>query len=290
MTNQLNDLGLQSLYVDLASGVYGKVIAREGEIFSRGLVISLVKNGIEVDIPLEANVVFYGRNSDNKKYERNLERLEDGRYWMFYPSAMLVPGLVEAEFKIYLDDAMLSSSRFDFEVEDSLVGQDIINDIDDPDIVTKLLSIAANEDNRIALYEQIKADYESGAFIGPEGPIGPVGPTGPRGEDGKQGADGEPGQPGEPGKTGPEGPKGDPGEKGDPGVDGPQGPQGEPGQPGADGTDATVTEESITNALGFKPADEAVIGNIDTILNHILNGSAESMAIVNEILGDDSNV
>ncbi|MGN1368447.1 MAG: collagen-like protein [Aristaeellaceae bacterium] len=41
---------------------------------------------------------------------------------------------------------------------------------------------------------------------------------------------------------------GEPGKKGDPG---------EPGVPGKDGTDATVTEESIEKALGYKPADEA---------------------------------
>ena len=241
MVNQLNNLGLQSLYVDLASGVYGKVIAREGEIFSRGLIISLVKNGVEVDVPLEANVVFYGKNSENLKYDRILERLEDGRYWMFYPSAMLIPGLVEAQFKIYLDGdldgPMLSSSIFDFEVEDSLVGRDIIDDIDDPDIVTKFLQIAANEDERIALYEQIKTDYESGAFQGEPGTDGRDGTDGLDGVDGKDGKDGK---------------------------------DGEQGLPGRDGTDATVTEGSITNALGYKPANEAVIGNIESILDYIL--------------------
>lgn len=263
MVNQLNDLGLQSLYVDLASGVYGKVIAREGEIFSRGLIISLVKNGVEVDVPLEANVVFYGKNSDNLKYKRSLKRLEDGRYWFFYPSAMLIPGLIEAQFKIYLDGdldgPMISSSRFDFEVEDSLVGQDIIDDIDDPDIVAKLLAISANEDERISLYEQIKADYESGAFVGQDGPPGP---PGQQGEPGEQGPKGDPGSDGLPG------PKGDPGDKGDPGEQGPQGEQGEPGQPGADGrdgTDATVTEESIINALGYTPADEDDIRNFQSL-------------------------
>lgn len=55
-----------------------------------------------------------------------------------------------------------------------------------------------------------------------------------------------------------------------PGPPGPPGGDGPKGDPGADGTDATVTEESITNALGYKPADEAVIGNIESILDYIL--------------------
>lgn len=271
MVNQLNELGLQSLYVDLASGIYGKVIAREGEIFSRGLIISLVKNGVEVDVPLEASVVFYGKSSDNLKYKRSLKRLEDGRYWFFYPSAMLIPGLVEAQFKIYLDGdldgPMISSSTFDFEVEESFIGEDLINEIDELDIVAKLLSISANEDNRISLYEQIKFDFESGAFIGETGADGSDGEDGADGPPGPKGDPGEKGEKGDPGADGPPGPKGDPGEKGEPGE---PGEPGERGANGRDGTDATVTEESITNALGFKPVDEAVIGDIESILNYIL--------------------
>lgn len=47
------------------------------------------------------------------------------------------------------------------------------------------------------------------------------------------------------------------------GAQGPQGPQGEPG------SDANVTAENIIAALGYTPADEAVLGDIQAALDAI---------------------
>ena len=69
---------------------------------------------------------------------------------------------------------------------------------------------------------------------GDKGDTGPAGPAGPKGDSGPQG------------DTGPQGPKGDTGPQG---TAGPQGPKGDPG------SDASVTEESIAEALGYAPAN-----------------------------------
>lgn len=78
---------------------------------------------------------------------------------------------------------------------------------------------------------------------GPQGPKGDVGDTGPQGP---KGDTGETGPQGLQGEAGPQGPKGDTGPQG---TAGPQGPKGDPG------SDASVTQESIANALGYTAAD-----------------------------------
>lgn len=91
---------------------------------------------------------------------------------------------------------------------------------------------------------------------GERGERGEEGPEGPAGADGAQGIQGEPGAPGERGEDGAEGPQGP---KGDPGEQGIQGPKGDKGDTGAPGSDATVTSQSITDALGYTPADPSDI-------------------------------
>lgn len=101
---------------------------------------------------------------------------------------------------------------------------------------------------------------------GSKGPKGETGDTGPQGEQGVQGPKGEKGAAGEQGIQGPQGPQG---EKGDPGPTGPQGPKGE---------DAEVTAEAIENALGYKPANEAELGekqDVITDLSEIRSGAAK---------------
>ena len=72
-----------------------------------------------------------------------------------------------------------------------------------------------------------------------------------KGDKGDTGATGPQGTPGAKGDTGPAGPQGP---AGAPGKDGVKGDKGDPGVPGKNGSDATVTVESITGALGYKPA------------------------------------
>lgn len=117
------------------------------------------------------------------------------------------------------------------------------------------------------------------ALTGPPGAKGDTGATGAQGEKGERGEKGAQGEPGlqgaqgEKGEAGAQGPKGDTGEKGEPGAPGSDGitPEigangnwylgatdtGKPsrGEKGEPGSDAAVTEASITEALGYKPAN-----------------------------------
>lgn len=85
---------------------------------------------------------------------------------------------------------------------------------------------------------------------GDTGATGPIGPQGPQGDSGPAGADGAAGP------IGPEGPQGPKGEQGPQGIQGPAGPAGPKGDTGPQGPagESAVTEETITAALGYKPA------------------------------------
>lgn len=127
-----------------------------------------------------------------------------------------------------------------------------------------------------------KGDPFTYADFTPEQLASLTGPQGPKGDPGATGAQGEKGERGEKGTQGEPGPQGAQGEKGEAGA---QGLKGDPGAPGSDGitpeigtngnwylgdtdtgkpsrgekgepgSDASVTEESITQALGYKPAN-----------------------------------
>ena len=72
---------------------------------------------------------------------------------------------------------------------------------------------------------------------------------GPKGDQGAKGETGAKGDTGAQGPTGPQGPAGPQGETGAKGATGPQGPA------GPAGSDASVTEASVTAALGYRPAN-----------------------------------
>lgn len=95
---------------------------------------------------------------------------------------------------------------------------------------------------------------------GDTGAAGPAGPQGPQGDPGPAGADGAAGPAG---AVGPQGPQGEQGPQGVQGPAGPAGPKGDTGPQGPAGESA-VTEQTITAALGYKPAgdDSSVTRNM----------------------------
>ena len=100
---------------------------------------------------------------------------------------------------------------------------------------------------------------------GEAGPQGVKGDTGEQGPQGIQGLKGDAGAAGAKGDTGATGPKGDTGETGPQGIQGLKGDTGERGETGPQGpagTDASVTIDSISNALGYTPLNAAATGHI----------------------------
>ncbi len=87
-------------------------------------------------------------------------------------------GLLECELTVYgKDGEVLTTPRFDVYIEDVLYPDALIESTDEYTGLTEAMRRLAvleaeakeNEDERAALYEQVKEDYETGAFIGPEG-------------------------------------------------------------------------------------------------------------------------
>lgn len=101
-----------------------------------------------------------------------------------------------------------------------------------------------------------KGDTGSQGLKGDTGDTGPQGATGAAGPQGLKGDTGDTGPQGATGPAGPQGLKGDTGDTGPQGLQGIQGPQ---GPTGPAGSDATVTAPAIATALGYSPADTAVV-------------------------------
>ena len=96
------------------------------------------------------------------------------------------------------------------------------------------------------------------------------------------------GEKGETGEVGPQGPQGEQGIQGIPGEKGEQGPEGPQGETGPAGSDATITKQSILEALSYTPADADNVytkGEVDDSLEELASmigsggGSGEGKSI-----------
>lgn len=251
--NKLKSIGLQNLYVDINNEVIGALHAKEGESNSRGLNIILISNGERLD-SRGILVEFYGKARDGEVYRRVAEPVNEeiGNYTLIYPSNMLISGKVEAELVLSIDNSVMITKTFTIHVDRGIVSDDYIEGLDEESLLSKLSEIIDNEEirkqnelERIEYYEEVKDIIGSGGEIG-EGPQGPPGADGLSAyqiwlDEGNEGTEQDFLE----------------------SLKGPQGP------PGKDGSDATVSYDNVINALGFTPANESVIGDINAILDEI---------------------
>lgn len=315
---ELKDLGLVRVYVDFCNKTIGSIRVKSSEVNSRGLLITLLDNGVKLQNE-SYDLVFYWSTQDGKVYEnRPVKLANDSEFELIFPSTLMNEGEVNAEFRIFKDGANIASRTFVINVEKSILSQDVIEGSNEKDLLMKLIEAANNEkqrelnetqrqldeQKRELLYNQVKSDLESGAFIGPKGepglqgpqgepgPMGPQGFKGDTGPQGPQGLQGEPGPKGEQGLNGKsayqiwidegnvgseydfikslEGPMGPQGLQGPQGEQGPIGPQGPPGE----GCTATV---DWTGHLGSISSTTALT-NITNAENRQVNASLTSSA------------
>jgi hypothetical protein len=131
-------------------------------------------------------------------------------------------------------------------------------------------------------------DGATGA-TGPQGLKGDTGTTGAQGIQGLKGdtgAAGTNGTNGADGATGPQGAQGIQGVKGDIGDTGATGPQGATGPAGANGTDASVTFNSITNALNYVPTSP---GYVSTAIQAVVGAAPAALDTLKEIADQLAN-
>lgn len=243
----LKELGLKKIYLNLQSGAIGNLYAKEGEVNSRGLLITVINKGKLANLD-DIDVYFYAKTKDGLIYEKKATPLNDGTFELIYPSNMLTAGNILAEIRLVKEESNISTRTFIITVENGLISEDVIEGTDELDLISKMLDILRSEEERQQAeilrneqYEYLKAMIENR-------------------EIGK-------GEPGEDGLSayqiwldeGNEGTEQDFLES----LKGPQGP------PGKDGSDATVSYDNVINALGFTPANESVIGDINAILDEI---------------------
>ena len=123
----------------------------------------------------------------------------------------------------------------------------------------------------------LKGDTGATGAQGPQGLKGDTGATGAAGTNGTNGADGA---------TGPQGIQGPKGDTGATGAQGPQGLKGDTGATGAAGTDASVTFNSITNALQYVPVSP---GYLNTAINAIVGAAPAALDTLKEIADQLAN-
>ena len=269
----LRELGLTKIVLDIQGQQLGRMYAKEGEFNSRGMLIQVINKGVIKDIP-DSKLFLYTKNKKGKIYEIEGKKVGVNLFEVVYRPEMLTPGEIMSEIRIFVGEDNIASKSFIISVDERIFSEDVIVSPETPDLITKILDILhqeeqreINEQERIELYNKLNEMLESGE-IG-KGEQGPEGPQGPKGEVGPQGPKGDTG---EQGPEGPQGPKGDKGDNGLPGKDGEQGlqgPEGPRGPKGNDGSDASVTKTNIVSALGYTPADESVIGDINKVLDEI---------------------
>lgn len=142
---------------------------------------------------------------------------------------------------------------------------------------TTVTPVALGQPGAALVVSMINTGFQGA--IGPQGPQGETGAAGPQGVAGADGSDGASayevavasGFVGTEAQwlaslVGPQGPQGIQGVQGKIGPQGPAGPQGIQGPPGSD---AAVTSASIIAALGYTPANDSVLGDIQSALDAI---------------------
>jgi len=241
-----NNLDIRDLYVDIQKDVYTSLYAKEGEVGSRGLRVFLLNNGSIMDTE-GMELYLYGKTKGGKVYKHKASPVSgaNGIFQLLYPANMLKAGEIEAELRLTNENYVVASKTFTITVDEAILSEDMIDGSNNPDFLSMLIDI----------FDKI----ESGELL-----------KGEKGEKGDPGEQGPPGPPGEPGADGKSAyqiwlDEGNTGTEQD-FLDSLKGPQGPPGE---DGSDATVNYDNVINALGFTPANESVIGDINAILDEI---------------------
>lgn len=271
------------------------VNAVQNDRYCRNLEMELYAGGERWLIPEDAAVVVSYLKADGKGGE--YDTLPDGTAGWFAqehvltialaPQMLTAPGAVRVMVSLIQEEKQIST--FAVLVKVSRAVNATVFESEDYRYVTRFLPMP--EGAEAGKYLRISGVDEAGNVISLEAAEGPAGGTGEmpaltleeteegavirvQNPDGKteevqirHGADGPQGEKGEKGDTGAQGHQGEKGDKGDTGAQGPQGEKGDKGETGPQGpagTDASVTKTNVVNALGYTPADAAVIADYVT--------------------------
>lgn len=242
------------------------VPAVQTDCYCRNLEIALYDCKNPVSLPEDCHVIIRFRKIDGKGGE--YDALPDGSpAWSVYrnfltvaiaPQALTMPGAVMVSITLIADGQQLSTLPIQLQVDP--VYNTVIAKSQDYFYV--LSPLPAPENAKVGQQFQVKS-------VNDQGKVTEVEAVFPKPSEGNVHPEliqdiivdylsENPPAPGE------KGDKGDPGEQG---PAGPQGEKGEQGDPGRDGSDATVTDESIYNALGYTPASKS---DIDAAVSYFI--------------------
>lgn len=176
------------LTLDVSSArVQGILNAKYGDT-ARAIRFCFRRNGEAWNPGENARVILTARKADSKFLYNDCVYDRDAFVYVFTPQTTSCPGLVRCELRIYIDDKLAVSPRFDIEVIDTVFHEG--DKLDSTSEATALKSIADSMD---ALLRSVEERLQNGEFMGEKGDPG---------EKGERGEKGEKGEKGDPGKDG----------------------------------------------------------------------------------------
>ncbi len=195
-------------------GNQATIYVKEGDTRSREIVAYLYNGAGKYTITGDATVVLRAIKPDDTIVYNDCEVSGNVITHVMTQQTLLAPGIVKCEYTIYGDGgAVLYSPYFEINVGDTLYGDDTVESTNEFSALVEAMGElkalengietaegdrANAETGRVELYNQVKADYESGAFRGEKGDQGS---QGEKGDQGIQGPQGERGLRGEKGDT-----------------------------------------------------------------------------------------
>lgn len=161
------------LTLDIASAqVQGLLCAKYGDT-ARAIRFRFRSEGTPWALPEDAQAVFTAVKADGKVLYNACQRENDSFVYPFTPQTSSCPGLMRCELRLFQGERLLTSPRFDIQVDDTLYHEG--DALDSTSEATALRSVA---DDMQLLMDEISESFRSGGL------------TGPAGADGQPGADG----------------------------------------------------------------------------------------------------
>lgn len=146
--------------------VQGLLCAKYGDT-ARAIRFRFRQEGLPWALPEGVEGVFTAVKADGNILYNTCQRENDSFVYPFTPQTASCPGLMRCELRLYLGEKLLTSPRFDIQVEDTLYHEG--DTLDSTSEATELKHIGQEMESFLQTLEE---SYASGALNGPPGQPG----------------------------------------------------------------------------------------------------------------------
>lgn len=155
------------LTLDIASAqVQGLLCAKYGDT-ARAIRFRFRSEGQPWELSDGIEAVFTAVKADGNILYNPCQRENDSFVYAFTPQTASCPGLMRCELRLYLGDKLLTSPRFDIQVDDTLYHEgDVL------DSTSEAIALRSIADDMQQLMDEISESFRSGGLTGPTGEPG----------------------------------------------------------------------------------------------------------------------